>query len=543
MKINIKFLIFVFLGIYVQTIGKLHGQNDSTKLEFNQIEVVKSFEVKLKDVEPLSVAPVIPTPENKPLKYTYQITPVNPEIQFSAPEIKALAMQPDEPYEPYNGFIKAGYGNRKSPFLEASYGRVRKDVFNWGGYGKYEHVNDSEKILNQKFTNIRLDAFGSYVWKNNTRLDGAFENLYKQRVLWNENLSNDSIPTIRNTNFVKTNISLANIDLSAYNLNYQINAGIYNLRFSDQSALENQLFVEGQIEKFRSERLAFVWPVRLETTLMKSEEWNSLFNVLTSPHIIFQLGKIKSVLGASALLSNSNSAIFPKINFSLPVISNSLQIFLGSDQRVFSNTLANLNTINPFFNTNLSSLTNTVTKDLFAGIKGDVAHISYQVNVGYKWIKDMSFFTLDTFDILRHKVIYDGLNALYLSGNAEYRITPDLKVGGWITQNFFSTDSLVNPFQTPALHLASYVKASFLDKTLNLTSEFIVLGSYHYVNELNNQETQGPLFDLTAGVEYFPLEYLGIYLRGSNILNQNYQRWQGYRNIGIQVSGGVFFKF
>ena len=543
MKIKIKLQIYFLFGISIQSIGILQGQTDSTKLEFNQIEVVKSFEVKLKDVEPISLSPVVPAPENTPLKYTYKITPVAPEIKFSAPEIRALAMQPDEPYQPYNGFVKAGYGNKKAPYLEASYGRVRKDVYNWGAYGKYEHANNTENILNQEFTNIRVDAFGSYVWKNNTRLDGAFENLYKQRVLWSENFSKDSTITIRNSNYVKVNLALANIDLAEYNLNYQVNAGVYNLRISDQGALENQLFVEGQIEKFRSEKLAFVWPLRMETTLMKSEEWNSLFNVHTSPHLIFEFGKIKSVLGASALLSSSNSAIFPKINISFPLLSNSLQGFLGSEQRVFSNTLFNLNTINPFVNTNLNSLSNTVIKDIFVGVKGDIAHITYQVNGGFKWIKDMAFFTLDTFNIIRHKVVFDGLKAPYLSGNVEYRITPDWKVGGWITHNFFNTDTLLHPFHTPALNVSSYLKASFFDKTLNFMSQLSVLGSYHFENIESSQKTQGPLFDLMAEVEYFPIEQLGIYLKGNNLLNQNYQRWQGYRNIGTQVSGGIFYKF
>lgn len=40
-------------------------------------------------------------------------------------------MPTDDPADYNNGFARAGFGSRKSPFAEAGYHKVRKDIFDW----------------------------------------------------------------------------------------------------------------------------------------------------------------------------------------------------------------------------------------------------------------------------------------------------------------------------------------------------------------------------------------------------------------------------
>jgi hypothetical protein len=69
------------------------------------------------------------------------------------------------------------------------------------------------------------------------------------------------------------------------------------------------------------------------------------------------------------------------------------------------------------------------------------------------------------------------------------------------------------------------------------------MDGYRYTSLGGNTRKEGPLADLEASVEYFPLSYLGLYLKGNNLLNNSFQRWQGYSQLGIQFSGGLIATF
>src|SRR5690606_28993221 len=139
----------------------------------------------------------------------------------------------------------------------------------------------------------------------------------------------------------------------------------------------------------------------------------------------------------------------------------------------------------------------------------------------------MAFFTLDSNDVTRYNAIFDRNLSPYITGNIEYRMTQQWKIGGWVTQNFFQTDTLPHAYHIPALSVSSYAKGSFFEDKLSFTSRFSVLGNYHFLSSTGEQGKENPMLDLQVEVEYFPIHNLGIYAKGSNLLNQNFQRWQG----------------
>jgi len=540
-KILKKSLYIFFVGSVVIPVS---GQKDSTKLEFSQVEVVKNFEVKLKEANRIQVPPAYDNEKKPSLSYNYEITPVAANMEYPDPEIRALAMQPDDPVFVNNGFVKGGYGNRKSPFAEAGFHKTRKDIYNWGVYGKYFGINDEEKVLNHKMSDINLDVFGSYVWKNNLRVSGQFENDFTTRQLWHESRSPDSNVVTRRINKNALEFGLGNIELSKSKLNYQAKTGFKTLRLNDQKGSEQMFFVEGEVEKHRTENLAFVVSAKFETIVLQSERWSTLFNLHADPHIIWRIGKFTSLIGASALWSSDKSAIFPKLSFSYPIYKKHVQLFIGSDQKIFTNSVYHLTDYNPFMNAGNYSLSNTISKEIFGGVKGEFASISYQLNAGVKMAENHVFFQSDSVDVIRLKPLFDDARFIFLSGNIEYRLTDKVSIGGWLNQNFITTDTLESPWHTPALQCNVFAKANFFDNKLRLNGNLQFAQNYRFLNTQGISELSAPaLFDFGLAAEFFPLEYLGMYVKGDNLFNNKYQRWQGYQNIGIQVSGGIIFTF
>ncbi|MBK6363317.1 MAG: hypothetical protein IPF52_07355 [Saprospiraceae bacterium] len=504
---------------------------------------MKNFEVKLKDAERIKVDPVLVPNTSEKVSYSYSVTPVPVDIKYADPEIKALAMPTDDPADYNNGFARAGFGSRKSPFAEAGYHKVRKDIFDWGVYGKYFAVNDRDRILNHKMTDIDLRLNGNYVWKNNLILSADFNNSFKKRYLWNENVSIDSLFEVRDINKVGLHAGIQNISLSKYKLNYKATAGFSTTNVSDQNTLEQSLFIDGQIEKHRTDHLAFVINVRMEGFFLKSEKLKSLFNLKTSPHFILRFGKFKSVLGASALIASDKITIFPKVDLSYPVYKDHVQIFIGSDQKTFTNSIYNLLSINPFMNTNLNKLSNSVANEIYGGVKGEFSFLTYQCNVGYKDVRDQLFFNFDSIDVVRHKAFFDNTRFFFLEGNLEFRILQNVTLGGRININNFKMDTLRAPFHTPDFVISGWVKSSFLDNKVRLSFTTTAMDKYYYIDENNALKKSSFLLDVEAFAEYFPVRNVGIYLKGTNLINSTFQRWYGYRNIGTQISGGVMVTF
>jgi hypothetical protein len=542
MKYN-YIVILILSGLIFYATSNVAAQKDTSKLEFNQIEVVKNFEVKLKDAERIKVDPVLTQSNTEKLSYLYTITPVPVEIKYPDPEIKALAMPAEDPVAYNNGFVRAGFGTRKSPFAEAGYHKVRKDIFDWGVYAKYFSVNDQDRIINHKMTDLDLKLNGNYVWKNNVILSADFKNSFKTRYLWNENVSADSLFVSRDIHKLAFNGGIQNINLSKFKLNYKASAGFMTVNVIDQNTSEQSLYVDGQVEKHRTDRLAFVINARMEAFFLLSEKLKSLFNIKTSPHFILRFGKFKSILGASALIASDKITIFPKIDLSYPVYKDHIQVFVGSDQKTFTNSIHNLLTINPFMNSNLNALKNSVSNEVYGGVKGEFSFLSYQCNVGYKDVRDQLFFNFDSLDVVRHKAIFDNTGIFFLEGNLEFRILQNVTLGGRINFNRFNLDTLSAPFHTPEFVISGWAKSSFFDNKVRLTVSTTAMDRYVFINENDESKKSGVLLDLEVFGEYFPLENIGIYVKGTNLANSTFQRWYGYRNIGTQITGGVMITF
>lgn len=533
----------ISISIIIVTGGRLSAQSDTSKLSFNQVEVVKAFEIKLRETEPVENMPTLGNPDPGLPLYTYTITPVPVDIQYPKPEIRALAMLPDDPIDIKKAFFKGGYGNRRSPYGEAAWHTTRKDIYRWGAHGKYFTADDRERYLNHKLSNIDLDVFGSYVWKNNLQLEGHFTNNYRSRYLWNQNMPEDSLVVQRNMNRVDAKVGLSNIDLSPFKLNYNAEAGFQNTSVSDQGIFEQSFHVRGEVEKHHTERLAFVLNLRLETTVYKAENREALLNALSSPHIIFRIGKFRSLIGAAAILSNKNSAVFPKIDLSYPVWQDHIQAFIGSDMKNHNNTMFNLTAVNPFMNTRVDSLQNTISREIFGGVRGEYSFISYQFTGGYKLVKNHFQFFMDSTDIRRHKVSYADGNMIFLTGNLDFKVRKNITAGGRLHGMWFKTDDANYLSGIPNLTLNVYSKADFFENKLKLHAGLLFMDGYRFNDFSGREQKENPLLDLEASVEYFPLSFLGLYIKGNNLLNSNFQRWQGYSQLGIQVSGGLIATF
>ena len=140
---------------------------------------------------------------------------------------------------------------------------------------------------------------------------------------------------------------------------------------------------------------------------------------------------------------------------------------------------------------------------------------------------------------------YDDGNVLTVSGELTYNIGSDLKL--WLNgeYNIYSLDSLPQPYHKPISKFG--IGGSYLiKKKVNIWTEVFSYGKRYAVDlrpPTPEEITLDGFFDFNLGVEYFINENFSVFLTGTNLLNNNYQRFYNYPVQGLQVMIGVSFRF
>ncbi len=122
----------IFFGLLMILHIRGMAQTDSTKIQLNQVEVIKTFEAILEDAKKIQIKSVLPVQKEFKPQYKYDISIVPIELKYPDPQIKPLAMNADATFKVNKGFIYAGYGLRKNPEVMAGYHTSKKDTYEAG---------------------------------------------------------------------------------------------------------------------------------------------------------------------------------------------------------------------------------------------------------------------------------------------------------------------------------------------------------------------------------------------------------------------------
>jgi outer membrane receptor protein involved in Fe transport len=76
-----------------------------------------------------------------------------------------------------------------------------------------------------------------------------------------------------------------------------------------------------------------------------------------------------------------------------------------------------------------------------------------------------------------------------------------------------------------------------------LKSDFKAFTGGPYLLPNNVHKTLSGAADLSAGVEFEINKNFSAWLDVNNIFNNKYQRWNNYQVLGLNVLGGVIYKF
>lgn len=519
-------------------------------IEVDQVEVIKAFEAKLEDAKKISlkpnIKPIIPVEKT----YDYNITIVPVKIAYPDPVIKPLAMNPDPDKPIKNFFARLGYGDLNSPYADVSYHGQRGDEFDYTISGHFYGAEDSEEVKFRKFYESQLNINVGYRLGENHKLSvdlgGGYDlrNLYDTLVVRSsEMLEEDDVK--RNILRTKARIGISNIETTDANFNYGLGLTGQIIKFQKNLEYsENQfgfdLFVDNKVSSFLTLFIKGDGAINSISYASGGSRNRKIFNA--NPGLRLTIGNFKIDAAADIFIDDLQTSPFANIEASYSLMDNSLRIYAGVDQVAIANTMWNHYENNPFVSGFIEIDKTTLSKQFYGGLSGKLRDfMTFNFMGGYADIQDQFYY--DNLAIFRMLVKHTDMTNVFINANIEFNLTNNVSLGANVSQNFYSSDELNILPNMPEYKYSGYSKIKLLNDNLTFSVDLNLMDKISYVDATAANALGNSQIDLSLGLDFFVTDNIGLWVRGNNLLDREYLRFNGYPEFGRNLLGGLLVRF
>jgi len=268
---------------------------------------------------------------------------------------------------------------------------------------------------------------------------------------------------------------------------------------------------------------------------------------------------VNFVYGADVENSDGDIYIYPTVSASYQISGDLLTAYAGLDGDLEQNTYYNFYQANPYISPTLEIRPTDSKYKGYVGAKGKLTNaISYNVKASYHSQFDKPLFrkNVDAINLDGEPytngnsfgVVYDDVKTLGLAAELNVDINRDFRMG--LQAEFMDYDTDV---QGEAWNLPNTTAS--LNADYQITEKWYTGANLFFIGERKDQNrsltrtfanpvvTLDSYFDANAHVGYRINDQLSAFLKGSNLFNNNYQKWMDYDVQGIQVLVGATYKF
>ena len=268
------------------------------------------------------------------------------------------------------------------------------------------------------------------------------------------------------------------------------------------------------------------------------------------------------IYSAAQESGESKFFIYPQVTGSYKLVGDLMIAYAGVEGTLKQNSYHDFVEQNFFVSPTLEIVPTDQKYDIYLGLKGKLANsIGYNIRASYQNEEGKALFKNNEYNIdittndegytngNSFNVVYDNVKTFSLFGELKADFSKNVSFGINGTLNSFSTDNQNEAWNLPALKLATTLD-------VNITPKWYAGTSLFFVGERKDQRlitsilgdfpvnvTLDSYFDLNAHVGFKYSDRLTFFLKGNNLANQDYQRWQNFTVQGLQVLAGGSYKF
>ncbi len=543
------------------------------------INVVKPYTPTVSDAFKIKSSPEINDSQiskKKQIQYTIFSIPVASTFTPAKGKAKVLRVDPSAPV--YDNFITAGFGNFSTPQMEVFAHSNSTRYNNFGGFLNYHSSKGGidDVVLDDNFVDARLDLFykqeeSDFDWQLNGGVRFQKYNWYglPEQITFTQSVIDGLAETQKYTTVYVGG------KLDYKDSFFQGGTTELNRFTDDEGSTETHILIQPKIEfPIASEyinanaRLEYIKGNFFQNYNGTSEIDYSFFTVGFNPNFEVLRDNLTVNLGADILYSSgsddgeeSKIYMYPKVTASYILIDQVLTVYAGALGGLHQNTYNGFVNENPFVSPTLNIKRTDEQYNTFVGLKGKLAsNIGYNFKGFYKSEKDKPLYKLNPTKTDGNIVVTKGYEAgnsfqvLYdniktAGGFAEVSVdfSKEFKFGGNIEFSTYNLDNQAEAWNLPELRASAFANYN--------QDKWFAGANLFFVGERKDELTftditiqtvaidLGNYIDLNLNGGYKFTDKLTAFVKVNNVFNSSYQKYTNFEVQGLQVFGGLTYKF
>ncbi|MDB5273502.1 MAG: putative integral outer membrane protein [Chitinophagaceae bacterium] len=498
-----------------------------------------------------------PQPQVAPTNSKYQTQEIGIVLPQFDTKVKVPTTKTDEPVEIHNNYIKAGFGNYVTPYLEGFVHTGKQKNYSLGA--RFKHLSSANGPYKGVKNSVNeIDLQGKY-WFDKQWVKASF-GAGRERYTWygvsnHDNISgsdwsNDS----RKILFTKVNADVSTGSMGDGKLGY--NAGV---KFGYQSGNHNnkEANIDGSLNlSYQKEKDVVLGADLFVNSSNYSDSVSSLSRLMVglTPKYTMTKDQLVATFGlnytysSDTLTGSKGSHLYPIVDLTYTIVPNKWVAEGGFKGGMEKNTWSSFTAQNPYL-ANRNNLANTNNKiNLYARIKGNLGNnINIKVGGAYLLYRNLSYMTNSASDSSKFALLYsnDNTSVFNLNGEISYDAHPfrtGLKMDyyGYSTSN----DTLIKkPWHRPSFVGTFFATYTIYKKIVLKTDIYYISGLTGYNLQTLKETKLNDIIDVNLKAEYRFSDEFSAFIEANNLLSQKYQRYMNYQSRGINLLFGVTYRF
>ncbi len=538
---------FSFAQNRTRTGAKPESKKVADTIPQKTVIVTSAFTPTLKKSAKINFSAGTPLPDDSRPTLQYNVPAQNLFFTYESPALKPLAASIDSMVHWENSnFVKVGYGNFTTPFLQAgiSLGDGVHSVLNV--FGKY--TSSKGPILFQQFSKTGLQAIGIFnnekntqEWMGSLHYDGSTQYEYgfqPDTIVFTKDQLRKRFSSFGGK------IGVRNKTINAANISY--NPSLSLDLFSDNyNGTETNFILDAPLSKSFGKIFAFDLGLTADITSFKRDTGtinNNLYYI--TPSVTFKTPNFILNAGLRPSWDNQVFSMLPNFSAEAKIQDEKLILVAGWIGYFNKTTYEYLAGLNPWIQ-QPQSLLNTRMTEQYAGFKGSAgSHFTYNAKVSFIKYNNQPLFLNDSITGRSFNVVNEStMKGIRLHGELGYTWQEKVSLLAAVTFNQYSGLEINNKaWGLVPLQMTGTLRWQVFKDFLVKGDVFFWDGA-PYQDAMKESHKLDPAIDLNAGVEFTILPKLNAWVQFNNLFNNKYQRWNQYPVLGFNVQAGVVYSF
>jgi len=556
-KIIVFLLVLWSLPIFGQ--DEVEDEPDQ-EIQTEVIEVVKLYEPILAKAQKINISPDLVKIETEPPTFNkpddYDVPNRFLTLSFEPPTLRPLAIKRQRKADLSKFWLKAGFGNYLSPYLDLAVSSTRPNN-NIIGFNVKHHSAFPNNLEYQHFMTNLGRIFGKFYVNNGyikVNLDYEHDRYHRYGLGLTDSLDLPSVLDSRVTyQAIPFSFEFGNTKTNRAQIDHKTKID-YHYFWSNEEIKEHNVSLTTGLYKNWDNGYSLGLDLYTDFTNLSDSinygaDATELLALNASPNLSVRkpFGEVR--VGVNLLVDEDDFQASPLIYAAINVLEKYLTVYGGWDRKILKNNFRSLTKANPYLGTLQPTLNNSIKESRYIGFKGNLgANLMFDIKGGQFWTTKQVLFVNQPITSMNMLATYDSLTTA-VGGNLTlaYQIgkkgTAQLKTSYY---NYTTTDTLNNAYawNLPNLQVNFAIDYNITER-FHIGADIILLNGIIAKNpvDFGSKIDLTNITDINLSADYRVLKNLYIYCEVNNIANQKYQRFYLYPTYGINFHGGIILRF